>query len=170
MNEVKAPEGLFVLGKGTRVLRDEEVLAFKLLESFGEDQLATAVIAEEAPREIRFAGEAQPQVGTPEGIAFEKLSTAQRQTLQSLVEVYVGAVAGKVAEDRRERIETNGWDAVHFAWAGAKKPGVGHYYRIEGIDFLIELVNTQPDAMGNPANHVHCIFRDLTGDFDLPVK
>jgi len=28
----------------------------------------------------------------------------------------------------------------------------------------------QPDAEGNPANHIHCMWRDRTGDFDLPAK
>ena len=59
---------------------------------------------------------------------------------------------------------------VYFAWAGATEPGVGHYYRIRGKRFLIELVNTQADAAGNPANHIHSVYRDLTGDFDLPIQ
>jgi hypothetical protein len=28
----------------------------------------------------------------------------------------------------------------------------------------------QPDAAGNPANHVHCVWRDLQGDFHLPIQ
>jgi hypothetical protein len=68
---------------------------------------------------------------------------------------------------RRELIRKAGWQNVHFAWAGALKPGVGHYYRVRGQDFLIEFVNTQADPAGNPANHIHCVWRDLTGDFDL---
>jgi hypothetical protein len=31
-------------------------------------------------------------------------------------------------------------------------------------------VNVQPDAAGNPANHIHALWRDLRGDFDLPLK
>ena len=168
MSDVKAPEGVLVLGKGTRVLRDEEELAFKLLRSMTEEQLSAAVIAEEAPKEIRFAGDAQAIANQPEGIGFGELNHEQRHVLKSLVEVYVNAVAGKVADQRRQRIKKNGWGPLHFAWAGAKKPGIGHYYRVQGKDFLIEFVNTQPDAAGNPANHIHCILRDLTGDFDLP--
>ncbi|MEO1972064.1 MAG: DUF3500 domain-containing protein, partial [Pirellulaceae bacterium] len=49
------------------------------------------------------------------------------------------------------------------------KPGIGHYYRIQGPTFLIEFVNTQPDAAGNPANHIHCVWRDMKGDFAIPV-
>jgi hypothetical protein len=50
------------------------------------------------------------------------------------------------------------------------KPGVGHGYRVEGPTFSIEFVNVQPDAEGNPANHIHCVWRDRSGDFDLPAR
>lgn len=165
MNEVEGP-----LGKGTRVLDEEEVMAFELVGGLDEEQLQQAMIAEEAPAEIRFAGEAQADVGEPEGIPYEDLTESQRKLLKELVTVYTDAVPDPVAEARRASIEQNGWDQVHFAWAGAIKPGIGHYYRIQGKEFLIEFVNTQPDAAGNPANHIHCVWRDLTGDFDLAAQ
>jgi hypothetical protein len=59
----------------------------------------------------------------------------------------------------------HGWDELHFAWAGALEPGKGHSYRLEGPSFVVEFVNVQPDAEGNPANHIHCVWRDKTGDF-----
>ena len=170
MNDVKAPDGEMVLGKGTRVLRDEEEYAFKLVQALDDSQAKAAIIDEDAPAEIRFAGEPQSVVGEPEGISFGDLNEAQQKSLRDLIEVYVGAVAGKVAKSRREIIEADGWDSVHFAWAGPTKPGIGHYYRIQSKSFLIEFVNTQPDAMGNPANHIHCVIRDLTGDFDLAIS
>ncbi|QDT03177.1 hypothetical protein K227x_15590 [Rubripirellula lacrimiformis] len=165
MDDVDGP-----LGKGTRILKQEEDLAFQLIGSLSGEKLDAAVIAEDAPKEIRFAGEAQPAVGNPEGIPFGKLDPAQRKLLRELVSVYVDAVADDIAEQRRELIEASGWENVYFAWAGAKEPGIGHYYRVRGNDFLIEFVNTQPDASGNPANHIHAVWRDLTGDFDLPIK
>lgn len=178
MDDLKMPEGselatgsesskVVLLGKGTRVLRDEEEFGFSMLKSLSEEQLQSAVIAEDAPREIRFAGQPQADVGDPEGIVYADLDAKQRQMLENLVEVYVAAVADTIADQRRQSIEDNGWQHVRFAWAGASKPGIGHYYRIQGKGFLIEFVNTQPDAAGNPANHIHAVFRDLTGDFDL---
>jgi hypothetical protein len=56
---------------------------------------------------------------------------------------------------------------VRFAWAGSDKPGNNVYYRIQGEAFLIEFGNTQPDGAGNPANHIHTVWRDLRGDFAL---
>ena len=37
---------------------------------------------------------------------------------------------------------------------------MGHYYRIAGPRFLVELDNTQ-----NGANHVHTVVRDPSADF-----
>lgn len=165
MSDVKGP-----LGKGTRVLREEEDLAFELVNSLSSAQSEQAIIDDQPPKELRFAGEAQPQVGDPEGIPHGDLSRKQKDLLKELVYVYVNAVADKVAERRRELIDHNGWENIYFAWAGSRKPGVGHYYRIRGKNFLIELVNTQADAEGNPANHIHSVWRDLTGDFDLPIR
>ena len=163
MNEVSGP-----LGKGTRVLREEEDLAFKLVQALTEAQSKQAVISTKALKEIRFAGEAQASVGEPEGIPYSELNDSQKKVLEKLVNVYVDAVTADVAKQRRSLIKDDGWADVHFAWAGATKPGVGHYYRIRGTRFLIEFANTQADAAGNPANHIHCVWRDLAGDFDLP--
>lgn len=158
-----------MLGKGTRVLRDEEQLAFDLVNSLSGSQADVAVLNDTPLDEIRFAGDPQPTVDEPVGIPYKQLSEAQQQQLQALVAVYTDTVPGAVAKQRRDLIEKNGWDKVYFAWAGATKPGIGHYYRIRGTEFLIEFVNTQADPAGNPANHIHAVFRDLSGDFDLPV-
>lgn len=155
------------LGKGTRVLRDEEQLAFDLVNSLDEGRQAIAIIDQDAPKEIRFAGEAQAKVEAVEGIAMSALNIKSKALLKKLVGVYVDAVAEPVAKSRHAIIEQDGWDNVHFAWAGPTKPGIGHYYRVRGKRFLIEFVNTQADAAGNPANHIHCVWRDLSGDFDL---
>ncbi len=158
-----------LLGKGTRLLRDEEELGFQLITALEGEQQKQALIAAEAPKEIRFAGEAQVKVGEPEGIAASELSDDNMKLLKQLVYTYTDAVPEALATQRRNQIETDGWQDVHFAWAGATKPGIGHYYRIRGKRFLIEFVNTQADAAGNPANHIHCVWRDVTGDFDLPA-
>lgn len=153
---------------GHRVLRDEEQLAFDLVNSLDGQQRQQAVIAREPPREIRAAGEPQGPRGAAAGIAYAEFNTDQQAVLRKLVEVYCRVMPDAVAEERLGLIDN--WGDVHFAWAGSLKPGVGHAYRVEGPTFAIEFVNVQPDAEGNPANHIHCIWRDRTGDFDLPAK
>jgi hypothetical protein len=164
---------------GHRVLADEEALAFDLVRSFDASQRAKAVIAAEPPAEIRAAGEAQPPADKPAGIAARDLGPDQQSLLRRLVETYCAAMPEEVASERLRLIEEgsaprgavhHGWDEVHVAWLGALEPGSGHAYRVEGPSFLIEFVNVQPDAEGNPANHIHCVWRDKTGDFDLPAS
>lgn len=158
------------LGKGTAVLSLEEQLGFKLINALDSSQQNVAMIGDEAPAEIRFAGEPQCVVAEPEGIAFAELNETQQSALKELVSLYTDIAPESVAQVRREQISEDSWNNVRFAWAGATKPGIGHYYRVQGKRFLIEFVNTQSDPAGNPANHIHCVYRDLSGDFDLPIN
>jgi len=157
---------------GRRVLEAEESVAFELVRSLDEGQRAKAVISPEPPKEIRGAGEPQPSGEPAAGIAWGDLSESQQAVLKRLVDVYCESMPEEVVAERLQVLEAaeGGWAAVKFAWAGSLKPGVGHYYRVEGPTFVVELCNVQPDAEGNPANHIHCMWRDRTGDFDLPVK
>ncbi|MDX1962283.1 MAG: DUF3500 domain-containing protein [Pirellulales bacterium] len=155
---------------GTRALADEEKLAFELVNSLDDKQKQAAVTAETAPKDIRDAGKAQFGPFEPQGVGFADLNQAQQQKLQALVKVYADNLPFLVAQERLARIQTGGWENVRFNWQGALKPGVGHHYVISGPTFIIELNNTQPDAEGNMANHIHSIWRDLRGDFGLERK
>jgi hypothetical protein len=155
--------------KGFRALGKEEQLGFDLVKSLDATQLSTATLGE-LPEEIQAAGEAQPLTEAAAGIAASELTSDQQATLKKLIEVYSAKMKTGVSKQRWALIEQAGFDKVKFAWAGAIKPGVGHYYRIQGETFVIEFINVQADAEGNPANHVHCIWRDLQGDFNLPIK
>jgi len=157
------------LPKGTRILRDEEEIAFDLINKLSDRLKAKAIIADVALPEIRYASLPQAELTDAEGIPMSQMDRESQQRLGKLIDVYVKAVPEAVASERARTIGLDGSDGTFFAWAGATKPGIGHYYRIQGKSFLIEFVNTQPDAEGNPANHIHAVFRDLTGDFDLPI-
>lgn len=156
--------------RGTRVLAQEETLGFDLINSLSDEQRKTAIIAEKAPHDLRGAGEPQPPQSSAEGIATAKLTPEQTQTLRSLIQVYADNMPAELAQARVAEIEKAGLDNVYFAWAGALEPGIGHYYRVQGPTFLIEFVNTQPDSEGNPANHIHSVWRDMRGDFAIPIK
>jgi hypothetical protein len=155
--------------KGLRLLASEEQLAFDLLASLSADQKKKAIIADKSPAEVRAPGEPQPPQAAAEGLPGKELTEKQRGQLKQLVQTYLANVPEDIAEERLKAIDA-GWDTVHFAWAGSEKPGVGHYYKVQGEKFLIEFVNTQPDAAGNVANHIHAIWRNMDGDFGIPVK
>jgi len=156
--------------KGERVIAKEETIAFELLDSLSDEQRKTAVFAREPLQEVRAAGEAQPPTDAPVGIAAKDLKPEQVEILRKLIQAYADNLTEDVAQQRIADIEKAGFEKVHFGWAGAQKPGVGHYYRVQGPTFLIEFVNVQPDAAGNPANHIHSLWRDMRGDFALPIS
>jgi hypothetical protein len=85
---------------------------------------------------------------------------AQRKILMDLVGEYTGNLREDLGRAQTEKIERAGIGSIRFAWAGATKPGEGHYYRVQGPTFVIEYDNTQ-----DRANHVHSVFRDLEDDF-----
>jgi len=151
--------------EGTRVLAKEELLAFQLLHSLSDEQKQKAMIAAEPLGELRAAGEKEPPPVELSGLAAEAMNRDQTNILRQLVQSYASNLPEDVARARLEEIREAGPGKVHFAWAGSEQPGKGHYYRVEGPTFLIEFVNTQPDAAGNLANHIHCVWRDIRGDF-----
>lgn len=152
---------------GTRVLRDEEELAFKLLGSLTAEQRRAAVIADKAPADIRAAGEAHAPRTPAEGLAAKEMQKPQQETLWALLRSYTEKMPAEIGAARIAEVEKAGIEQVHFAWAGADKPGVGHSYRVQGPTFVIEFNNTQPDASGNLANHIHSVWRQMAGDFGL---
>lgn len=153
--------------RGTYALANEEILAFELINLLDDEQRKAAMIADKAPRDIRAAGSTHPPADAPAGIAGSKLNNDQMHKLWALIHVYAHNMPKPVADRRLKEIADAGFDKVHFAWAGATKPGVGHYYRVQGPTFLIELCNVQPDAAGNPAAHPHAVWRDMRGDFGI---
>lgn len=155
---------------GTRTLADEEQLAFDLLASLDPSQRERAVQSDKAPDDYRGPGTPQPPHAPPVGLAGADMTDAQRETLHALLKAYSGHLADELAEARMAEIDARGLDDVHFAWWGAQEPGVGHYYRVQGPTFVLELVNIQSDPAGNPANHIHSVWRSLTGDFGVTAN
>lgn len=155
---------------GARMLEAEERLGFELVQSLSPDQFARALLAPQSPEEYRSPGSPQAPREQAKGLEYGAMSDAQREALATLVKAYLGRLAGPIAAERMKEIEESGLDRVRFAWAGATKPGVGHYYRVQGPTFVLEFVNHQKDPAGNVANHIHCIWRSMKGDFGIWVN
>lgn len=152
---------------GVRTLADEEQLAFDLLDSLNAEQRTRVVVADKAPAEYRAAGQPQPPHTPPIGLKGAELTREQKKTLRKLLVAYNGHLADDIATKRMKDIDADGLDDVYFAWMGAQKPNVGHAYIVQGPSFVLELVNIQSDPAGNPANHIHSVWRSLKGDFGV---
>lgn len=148
--------------RGLRVLGEAEDLGRSLVRSLTPAQRRVAIISEEAPYEIiNLPGRAETR---PQGIAWAALDAAQRELLLRLVRHYVERFRPEIAEDAMHRLEAQGLEALHFAWAGGLEPGEGHYYRVQTDWFVVEYDNTQ-----NRANHVHTVWREFGHEFGRDV-
>jgi hypothetical protein len=80
--------------------------------------------------------------------------------LRDLVMEYVNNIPPELTASRLQRIESGGWDNVHFSWIGSLEPGERFYYRVQGPEFMIEYC-----AVAMSPNHVHTVWREFDGDF-----
>ncbi len=150
--------------KGLRTLADLEDRALRLLQALEPEQTRRAIVAEQAPGEIRNANTPQPPVSAAEGIAYAQLNDDQKGMLRTLVESYAADMTPEVASAWLDEVRKAGPENVHFAWMGSADRTQAHAYKVQGPTFLIEFNNTQ-----NNANHIHSIWRNLLGDFAVPV-
>ncbi len=135
-----------------------------MIQALDDKQRTKATFAEKAPAEIRAANTPQPPTEPPAGIAYADLNEDQRSMLRALVESYGEDMPSEVAKAWFEEIGRADTDAVHFAWAGPADRSQPHAYRVQGPTFLIEFNNTQ-----NGANHIHSVWRNMLGDFGIPL-
>jgi hypothetical protein len=146
----------------SRPLAPEEDLARELLDALGPDGRAVAVVAGQAPADIRTG--TSPRAGEgiePLGVAASDLGPGPRAVLGQLVALYAGRLAAPLASTTAARITAG---ELHFAWEGPVTPGTRHYYRVQGDDLLIEYDNTSEDG-----NHAHTVLRRPRGDFGEDV-
>jgi hypothetical protein len=146
--------------RGTRALATEEDLAYALLGSLDDAQRTLAIVDRNAPSDVLTGNSRQAAIQADLGLPYSKLTAPQQAMLFELIEAHARATLSATAAERLARLRAAGVDKIKFAWMGATQRSKGHYYRIQGPTFLIELDNTQ-DA----ANHVHAVWRDFDGDF-----
>ena len=149
-------------GPGRRLvaLEVEENLARKLRLSMGKRQEKSAVIDDQAPRDILTAALPKAEALKQTGVSYGDLSEANQKRLITLIKEYINRHRAIVAKEDWARIEKAGLNKIRFAWAGSTKQFEPHYYRVQGPTFLLEYANTQ-----NGANHIHATWRDFNSDF-----
>jgi hypothetical protein len=142
----------------SRPLAPEEDLARAVLDALSPAERALAVVAGEAPGDIRTG--TSPRAGErlePLGVAAARLGPTARAALEGLVALYLDRLPPELSS--REAARIGGGD-LHFAWEGPVTPGTRHYYRVQGDDLLIEYDNTTEDG-----NHAHTVLRRPRSDY-----
>jgi hypothetical protein len=157
-NPAEAP----LVGVGVlRLLAAVQDLARQLVHDLDEGQRATAIVSLSAPSDILTTN--QPHVEYdlhPLGLGATAMTAPQREVLSALIGEYIRRMPDEIAEIEARRLQVEGLEQVHFAWAGGIEPRQGHYYRLQAPRFLVEYDNTQNDA-----NHIHSVWRDPANDF-----
>src|SRR5262249_28507345 len=139
-------------------------LAIDLFKSLDADQEKIAK-QEKAFPEIQPT--LTPKVGSPIGLPASKMTGAQKTTLSKLLHAYTDRMPADVGAEEIRRVKEAGIDNVHFAFNGRAEKGEKRTYRVQGPTFVIEFINEQNDSAGNPANHIHSVWRRIKGDFGL---
>jgi Protein of unknown function (DUF3500) len=150
--------------QGVRTLADREDTALRLVQALDGNQKKIAIVSAEAPKEIRAAGTPQPPADAAPGISYTELNSDQRPLLRALVESYSSDMPDEVAKAWIDEIRKAGIEGIKFSWSGPADRSQGHAYRVQGPTFLIEFNNTQ-----NGANHIHSVWRNMLGDFGIPL-
>jgi len=142
----------------SRPLAPEEDLARDLLDALGPAGRAEAVVADQAPADIRTGPRPRAAEGIePLGVAAARVGPTARAALGQLVALYTGRLTAELASREAARISAG---ELYFAWEGPVTPCTRHYYRVQGDDLLIEYDNTSHDG-----NHVHTVLRRPRSDF-----
>ena len=146
--------------KGLRTLPGEADLGMELIHALDKQQQKVAIVDATAYKDILTAASRRAALqGQASGLSASKMNATQFDALMSLMEEYARNVPDEMAESRVAQINKAARN-IHFAWSGGINRGDPHYYRVQTPSFLIELDNTQDNA-----NHIHSVWRDLTGDF-----
>lgn len=154
--------------KGLRTIPEAEDLSRELFQALDEGQKKVAHQEKQFPEIAEHT--TAPKAGEPRGLAAEKMTEPQQDLLWKLLQSYTGRMPAEVAEVQLSRVKKAGLGKVHFAWAGSVEPGKPHTYRIQGPTFVVEFLNVQTDGAGNPANHIHSVWRNMEGDFGLETR
>lgn len=149
-------------GRSIRVLGTEEDLGRQILKLCTPEQLKVMWVDKAAPDDLRGGGVVQPEQTPAVGLLASEMSEDQRKLLAELMNEYLKNMPADVAETRRAEVNAAGIGKLQFAWWGDQERNQRHYYRVQGPTFVIEYNNTQ-----NQANHVHSMWRQLGGDFNI---
>jgi hypothetical protein len=146
-------------GKTVRPLGREAEKAFALFDSLDMQQRQKATLGFEI-RDLVLGPGRDGQTIQPEGIKGSELTAAQREQLLGVAAEWTGIAQGALAAAKAAELEANAAD-TWFAWSGPTERGAPAYFRIQGPTLHIEFAPQR----GDPAAHIHTIYRDPTNEY-----
>jgi Protein of unknown function (DUF3500) len=153
---------------GLRTLPEVEDRARELIQSLDADQQKLARMEKHFPEIAENTPAAK--IADPAGVPGSKLNEKQRDTLLKLIGAYTDRMPSGVGAAELKAVADAGLDKVYFGYSGSTEPRKGYTYQVHGPTFVAQFLNVQPDGSGNPANHIHSVWRRLPADFGLKGK
>ncbi len=149
-----------VVSDGDRMLPLPEVWRGRLEAELG-GLMAAAQTAADAKSGITDGDhDALAFTTRPKGLSMTACTSDQHEIMRALLSTYLDRIPPELAADEHTKFAGAGVESLSLAWAGSIEAGQPHYYRVQGVDLLVEYDNTQRDV-----NHVHSVWRSLGGDF-----
>jgi len=152
-------------GKTIRPLGAESDKALALLNALDENQKKQAILSYRLADLVLGPGQDGKSI-QPEGLKASNMNERQRAMLLDVISEWAGIVHESAAAARMSQL-TADLNDTWFAWSGptVAAPGsnITAYYRIQGPHLVIEYA---PQTLGgDPALHVHTMYRDPTNDY-----
>ena len=148
---------------GLRVLAPQEDLARALLHRLTDEQRARAVVPAYDPKlAIPLGALVDPDRET--GLSANEMTEAQQVLLVQLITSYARHLRPSFAEEELARLEAAGIGSLKFLWRGGTRPGEPFSYVVHGPTVVLQM-DAVVDVPGQPANHLHALWRDPERDF-----
>ena len=152
-------------GKTVRPLGQESDKALALLNALDENQLKQAILSYRLADLVLGPGQDGKTI-QPEGLKASAMNERQRAMLLDVISEWAGIIHESAAAARMTELKADLND-TWFAWSGpiTAAPGrnITAYYRIQGPHLVIEYA--PQELGGDPALHVHTMYRDPTNDY-----
>jgi hypothetical protein len=148
-------------GNTVRPLGDIDDEAFALINALDATQQGTAILGDTYVDLVLGPGQDGKTI-QPEGLPASQMTDDQQAALLKLIGHYTGLANDAVAPARMDEVSST-LDDTYFAWYGPTTQGSAAYFRVSGPTIVVEY---SPQGMGgDPANHIHGIYRDPTNDY-----
>lgn len=156
--------------KGIEILQDEQNAGLKMLQSLNDDQRSEAVleVSKEGNNNLTEAFKDNVVIDY-KGVKVSSFTTAQRDQILSLIQLYVDNMDDGHAKVKMDEVEQY-LDDTWFTWIGGSDEGAVYYYRIQSPVILIEFDHQRPvgtrQLYGNEVHrqHIHAVVRTPNGN------
>jgi Protein of unknown function (DUF3500) len=156
----RAGSAFRTIAQGERAMRREEDAAREIVLSLHGRLRRQVVFSSESLTDHVTQNAVRVKPLDRVGVLTRDLPSAAQQRVLEIVRTYLANHPPATAREALARIRRAGVGRTRFGWAGTTRPGLPHYYRLQGPTFLLEFDNSR-----NSGTHIHSVWRDFERDF-----